>query len=145
MEETVFYRKNGITVTNMRIEHRGTMHVLRYITTVQCYREEKDNRLNILMIIAGGLCLALGILHGEGVLPIIGVGMLLFGVLRWQKDDYFIQVRDIGGMSQDLYMSCKGEEARQQMEEVKDAIVQALLTQTPDYSRLGCEMREDRP
>lgn len=130
-EETVFYQKNGLTVTDVRLEYRNTMHAIRNITMVQAYLYKPNNTTSIILWIAGALFLFFSMLaadNGDGgasIYIMAGIACVLIGFLLFKKDIYRLVVSNAGGARQTIFVS-REKDAPAQMREIKDAILQAI-------------------
>lgn len=121
-EETVFYQKNGLTVTDVRLEYRNTMHLIRHVTMVQAYRHQANNVLPIILFIIGGIgCLSAFV----EPLFLIGGILIVLGVLLLKNDTFGLEVGNAGGARQTIFVS-REKDAPAQMREIKDAILQAI-------------------
>lgn len=130
-EETVFYQKNGLTVTDVRLEYRNTMHLIRHVTMVQAYLYKPNNTTSVILWIAGGLFLFFSLLainngdEGASIDIMIGIACVLIGFLLFKKDIYRLVVSNAGGARQTIFVS-RGKDAPAQLQEIKDAILQAI-------------------
>lgn len=117
-EEKVFYQDSQVQVTQSRFVARSRTFAMRNISSVSIFKKEKSRFLEIVMIIAGLICLFNTSSLVFGLLLIVAAVLLLFLL----KNEYTVRISSNSGES-DGFISTDKE----LVEKIVDAVNEAII------------------
>ena len=117
-EEKVFYQDNQVQVTQSRFVARSRTFAMRNISSVSIFKKEKSRFLEIIMIIAGLICLFNKSSLIFGMLLIVTAALLFFLL----KNEYTVRISSNSGES-DGFISTDKE----LVEKIVDAVNEAII------------------